>query len=169
VDLISKGDIPPQIADTYHGEFNTIKDNLNTLIGAMNDITNAAEEIANGNLTVVMRERSAQDKLMQALSSMVRTHADRRDIRSIAGEVPQPASPSARHRSRYRRGPARSRFRGEASSSMEEMVSNIKQNADSAQQTDKIANSRPRTHRRAQVGTGSGVGDAGDCQQDLHH
>jgi methyl-accepting chemotaxis protein len=39
VELISKGDIPPQITDTYHGDFNTIKNNLNTLIVAMNDIT----------------------------------------------------------------------------------------------------------------------------------
>ena len=52
VDMIRKGDIPPQITDTYHGDFNTIKNNLNTLIVAMNDITAAAEEIANGNLTV---------------------------------------------------------------------------------------------------------------------
>ena len=69
VDRISKGDLPPQITDTYHGEFNTIKNNLNALIGAMNDVTHAAEEIAQGNLTVAVRERSAQDKLMQALSS----------------------------------------------------------------------------------------------------
>ena len=39
VDRISKGDIPPQITDTYHGEFNTIKNNLNMLIEAMNDVT----------------------------------------------------------------------------------------------------------------------------------
>ena len=88
VDRISKGDIPPQITDTYQGEFNTIKNNLNTLIVAMNDITRAAEEIAQGNLTVTLRERSAQDKLMQALAAMVagltRTVTD---IRSIAGEV----------------------------------------------------------------------------------
>ena len=32
VERISKGDLPPQITDTYHGEFNTIKNNLNTLI-----------------------------------------------------------------------------------------------------------------------------------------
>ena len=29
IDRISKGDIPPQITDTYHGDFNTIKNNLN--------------------------------------------------------------------------------------------------------------------------------------------
>ena len=58
VDRISKGDVPPQITDTYHGEFNTIKNNLNTLIVAMNEVTAAAEEISQGNLTVVIRERS---------------------------------------------------------------------------------------------------------------
>ena len=56
VDQISKGDVPTQITDTYHGDFNAIKNNLNTLIVAMNDITKAAEEIADGNLTVVLRE-----------------------------------------------------------------------------------------------------------------
>ena len=45
VELISKGDIPPQITDTYNGDFNLIKNNLNTLIVAMNEITAAAEEI----------------------------------------------------------------------------------------------------------------------------
>ncbi len=34
-----------QITDTYNGDFNLIKNNLNTLIAAMNDITAAAEEI----------------------------------------------------------------------------------------------------------------------------
>src|SRR5579872_5267337 len=50
VDRISKGDMPPQITDTYHGEFNNIKNNLNTLITATNDVTQAAEEISRGNL-----------------------------------------------------------------------------------------------------------------------
>jgi methyl-accepting chemotaxis protein len=36
VDRISKGDIPPKIADQYHGDFNEIKINLNTCIDAVN-------------------------------------------------------------------------------------------------------------------------------------
>jgi methyl-accepting chemotaxis protein len=107
----------------------------------MNEITTAAEEMANGNLTVALRERSPQDKLMQAL-----------------GWDGQPASRGwCGHPHHCQRGgsgqPAisttsvqvsngRERAGGvgrEASSSMEEMVSNIKQNADNAQQTDKIA------------------------------
>jgi methyl-accepting chemotaxis protein len=34
VDRISKGDIPPKITDTYNGDFNEIKNNLNTCIDA---------------------------------------------------------------------------------------------------------------------------------------
>jgi len=141
VDRISKGDLPPQITDTYHGEFNTIKNNLNTLIGAMDDVTGAAEEIAQGNLTVTIRERSAQDKLMQALSSMVggltRTVTD---IRSIAGEVASASQAISTASVQVSNGAsAQAASAEEASSSMEEMSSNIKQNADNAQQTDKIA------------------------------
>jgi methyl-accepting chemotaxis protein len=36
VDRISKGDIPPKITDTYSGDFNEIKNNLNTCIDAVN-------------------------------------------------------------------------------------------------------------------------------------
>ena len=36
VDRISKGDIPTQITDNYNGDFNTIKNNLNTCIQAVN-------------------------------------------------------------------------------------------------------------------------------------
>jgi len=142
VEKISKGDIPPQITDTYHGDFNNIKNNLNTLIVAMNDITSAAEEIANGNLTVSVRERSPQDKLMQALSSMVSGLTQTvSDIRAIAGEVSAASQSISTASIQVSKGAsAQAAAAEEASSSMEEMVSNIKQNADNAQQTDKIAN-----------------------------
>ena len=38
VDRISKGDIPPKITDTYHGDFNTIKNNLNTCVDALSGL-----------------------------------------------------------------------------------------------------------------------------------
>jgi len=142
VDLISKGDVPSQITDTYNGDFNNIKNNLNVLVAAMNEITAAAEEISNGNLTVDIRERSAQDKLMQALSAMVagltRTVSD---IRGIAGEVSAASQSISTASIQVSKGAsAQAAAAEQASSSMEEMVSNIKQNADNAQQTDKIAN-----------------------------
>jgi methyl-accepting chemotaxis protein len=142
IDRISKGDIPPQITDTYHGDFNKIKDNLNTLIIAMNEITTAAEEIANGNLTVIIRERSPQDKLMQALGTMISGITQVvTDIRGIAGEVAAASQSISTASVEVSKGAsAQAASAEEASSSMEEMVSNIKQNADNAQQTDKIAN-----------------------------
>ena len=36
VDRISKGDIPAKITDTYNGDFNEIKNNLNQCIDAVN-------------------------------------------------------------------------------------------------------------------------------------
>ncbi len=38
VDRISKGDIPAKITDSYNGDFNTIKNNLNTCIEAVNKL-----------------------------------------------------------------------------------------------------------------------------------
>jgi methyl-accepting chemotaxis protein len=142
VEQISKGDIPPQITDTYHGDFNLIKNNLNTLIVAMNDITAAAEEVSNGNLTVELHERSPQDKLMQALASMVAGLTQTvSNIRGIAGEVSAASQSISTASIQVSKGAsAQAAAAEEASSSMEEMVSNIKQNADNAQQTDKIAN-----------------------------
>jgi methyl-accepting chemotaxis protein len=142
VEMISKGEVPAQITDEYKGDFNAIKNNLNTLIGAMDEVTHAAEEIAQGNLTVTIRERSAQDKLMQALTSMVagltRTVSD---IRTIAGEVASASQAISEASVQVSNGAsAQAASAEEASSSMEEMGSNIKQNADNAQQTDKIAN-----------------------------
>ena len=142
VDRISKGDVPSLITDTYHGDFNLIKNNLNTLITAMNEITRAADEIAQGNLTVTIRERSPQDKLMQALSAMVTDLTKTvNEIRSIAGEVTAASQSISTASVQISNGATtQAASAEEASSSMEEMVSNIKQNADNAQQTDKIAN-----------------------------
>jgi len=146
VEMISKGDVPEQITDTYHGDFNLIKNNLNALIAAMNEITSAAEEISNGNLTVSIAERSPKDKLMHALAAMVagltRTVSD---IRNIAGEVSAASQSISTASVQVSKGASsQAAAAEEASSSMEEMVSNIKQNADNAQQTDKIANKSAR-------------------------
>ena len=71
IDRISKGDMPEKITAEYKGDFNLIKNNLNVLISALDDITLAAEKIAGGDLTVELKERSSKDKLMKALSKMV--------------------------------------------------------------------------------------------------
>ena len=71
LDRIAKGDIPDKMTEEYKGDFNEIKNNLNLLIDAMNAVTRLAQEMADGNLTVEVKERSAGDTLMQALNVMV--------------------------------------------------------------------------------------------------
>jgi methyl-accepting chemotaxis protein len=141
VNQISIGEVPSEITDTYYGDFNLIKNNINSLVTSMSEITAAAVESAGGDLTVVLRERSPQDKLMQALSSMVgglvRTV---QEVRTIASEVASASLAISTTSVEVSNGASiQAASAEEASSSMEQMVSNIKQNADNAQQTNKIA------------------------------
>ncbi len=46
VDRISKGDIPDKITDTYNGDFNEIKNNLNVCIDAVSELVNDAGLLA---------------------------------------------------------------------------------------------------------------------------
>lgn len=70
VDRISKGDIPPKITDEYKGDFNEIKNNLNQLIDSLNSVANIAANVAQGNLSIDIIERSKEDHLMIALKTM---------------------------------------------------------------------------------------------------
>ncbi|MFA6179892.1 MAG: chemotaxis protein, partial [Candidatus Methylopumilus sp.] len=45
VDRISKGDIPPKITDSYNGDFNDIKNNLNTCIDAVSNMVAEAKSL----------------------------------------------------------------------------------------------------------------------------
>ncbi|KAF0216923.1 MAG: methyl-accepting chemotaxis [Geobacteraceae bacterium] len=141
LDRIAKGDIPPQIADTYHGDFNEIKNNLNGLIDAMQKMTRLAQEVAEGNLLVEVRERSAQDELMRALATMVKRLTDVvSEVKGAAGNVAAGSQELSSGSEEMSQGASEQAAAAEeASSSMEEMSSNIKQNADNAHQTEKIA------------------------------
>jgi serine phosphatase RsbU (regulator of sigma subunit) len=72
IDRISAGDIPDRIEEEYRGDFNKIKDNLNLLIDATETTTRIAENIADGNLTDEIEERSEHDRMMRALNRMIR-------------------------------------------------------------------------------------------------
>jgi methyl-accepting chemotaxis protein len=141
VNRISKGDMPLPITEEYRGDFNKIKNNLNMLIEATNGITQAAKEIASGNLMINLKERSAEDELMRTLSAMVKKLAEVvSEIQTAADNVAsgsQELSASSEEMSQGATEQAASAE--EASSSMEQMAANIKQNADNASQTEKIA------------------------------
>lgn len=141
IDNISRGDTPEKISDTYHGDFNTIKNNINRLIDAMNEITDIAENIASGNLMVSVQERSSRDKLMHALSTMVNSLTDVvTNVKSAADNVAQGSQEMSSSSEQMSQGAAEQAASAEeASSSMEQMASNIKQNAENAEQTERIA------------------------------
>jgi len=141
VDRISKGNTPPLISDTYNGDFNAIKNNLNILIDATNKITVAAKEVAGGNLMIELKERSTEDELMRALSTMVEKLVEVvENVKTSADNVAsgsQQLSATAQQMSQGATEQAASAE--EVSSSMEEMTSSIRQNADNSSQTEKIA------------------------------
>ncbi|MCE5244897.1 MAG: methyl-accepting chemotaxis protein [Syntrophobacteraceae bacterium] len=141
IDRISKGDIPPKITDAYNGDFNHVKNNLNVLIQAMNDVTAVATEIAEGNLTVKVTERSSNDALMQALLKMVSGLTEVvSNIQSVTAQVMSGSQEMSTSAEQVSQGATeQSASVEEVSSSMEQMVANINQNSDNAQQTDKIA------------------------------
>ena len=141
VDRISKGDTPPRITAEYNGDFNAIKQNLNVLIEATEEITHAAERIARGDLSVQLRERSGEDKLMRAFVAMIGGLTKVVvEIKTVAGEVTNGSDSMSAAASELSQGAnTQAANAEEASSSMEQMVSNIKQNADNAMQTEKIA------------------------------
>lgn len=141
VDKISKGDIPELINKEYFGDFNLIKQNLNALIVAQNQIIEKSILISNGDLTVELKKRSEKDLLMQSLNEMVRSTSKTIDefrnasdnIASAGGQISSGSQQMSQGASEQASSTE------EISSSMEEMVSNIQQNTENAQQTQKIA------------------------------
>jgi methyl-accepting chemotaxis protein len=141
VDCISKGDIPPKITENYNGDFNGIKNNLNLLIEAMTHITLLAKEISEGNLTVKVEERSPQDELMRALASMVTKLTEVvTEVKSASEHVASGSQEMSTVSQQISQGATEQATSAEeVSASMEQMVSAIKQNADNAQTTERIA------------------------------
>ena len=141
IDRISKGDMPDKISDEYKGDYNKIKNNINFLIDALNHITSMSEEIANGNLMVEVEERSKQDKLMKALKEMVSNLREVvAQVKVASDNVASGSEEMSSTSSQISQGATEQAASAEqASSSMEEMVANIKQNADNANQTEKMA------------------------------
>ncbi len=141
VDKIAKGDMPDLITDNYNGDFNSIKNNLNSLINAFNEIITKAKMVAQGDLTITLAKRSENDELMGALSEMV---ARLSEIVSQVMEAAQNVATSSNEMStsavQISEGASeQSASAEEVSSSIEEMSSTIQQNSDNSITTEKIA------------------------------
>lgn len=64
VDRISKGDIPPRITDSYSGDFNEIKNNLNGCIDAVNALVSDANILVNAAVEGKLATRADASKHM---------------------------------------------------------------------------------------------------------
>jgi len=74
IDKMSKGILPSKITDSYNGDFNLIKDNLNLLIDALQLVTESTKQVASGNLEVAINKRSDHDELLGALNEMIKVN-----------------------------------------------------------------------------------------------
>ena len=141
VDRISKGDMPKVITDNYNGDFNIIKNNLNVLILSLNEIIEKSKLVADGDLTVALMMRSENDELMQSLNEMVKSTARIISEFKTASENISSSSQQMSSTSQQMSQGATEQASSaeEVSSSMEEMATNILQNTENAQQTEKIS------------------------------
>jgi len=141
IDHIAKGDIPKKTKKEYRGDFNQLKDNLNMLIDAMNEITRLAGEMADGNLVLEAKERSENDRLMQSVNMMIRRLNEVvMKVKSVSDNVAEGSQQLSVTSERISQGASEQAASAEeASASMEQMSANIRQNADNAMMTEKIA------------------------------
>jgi methyl-accepting chemotaxis protein len=72
VDRISKGDIPNKITDSYNGDFNEIKNNLNQCIDALNNLLSEHKEMSRQHNLGMIDEVMAVDKFHGAYAIMAR-------------------------------------------------------------------------------------------------
>jgi len=141
IQKISIGDIPQKITENYNGDFNNIKNSLNILIDANNQIIEKAKLVSKGDLNVELIKRSEKDELIVSLSEMVQAlkyvveevmtaaanvSAGSQQMSSTAEEISQGASEQASSIE-------------EVSSSIEQMTANIQQNTENAKLTEQIA------------------------------
>jgi len=71
VDRISKGDIPPKIVDTYHGDFNEIKNNLNACIDTMTGLLAETDKLIKATVEGKLSTRGDADKFAGGWGKLV--------------------------------------------------------------------------------------------------
>ena len=145
---ISAGDIPANITAHYNGDFNVIKNNLNTCIGAVNrlvaDANMLAEAAADGRVTVRADASQHQgdfrkviDGVNATLETIVQPITVVKEaveaINTAAGEI------SSGNSDLSARTEQQAASLEETAASMEELASTVKQNAENAKHANQLA------------------------------
>ena len=148
VDQISRGDIPAPIREHYNGDFNTIKENLNTCITAINALVDdagmLAEAAREGRVTVradAGRHQGDFRKIIEGVNETlemivnpivtIKTAAE--TINTAAKEIAQGNTDLSQ------RTEEQASSLEQTASSMEELASTVKQNAENAKQANQLA------------------------------
>ncbi|WP_224961029.1 cache domain-containing protein [Geomonas subterranea] len=121
--------------------FDTLAQAVNSSAQANRTISQVAQQIAAGDLTLKLVERSPEDELMIALKAMLaKLNEVVTDVKGAADNVASGSQELSSSSEQMSQGASEQAAAAEeVSSSMEEMTSNIRQNADNALQTEKIA------------------------------
>jgi len=148
VDRISKGDIPPEIAEQFHGDFNAIKSNLNTCIKAVNELVQDAGMLADAARDGRIYVRAEASKHHGAFRQIV--EGVNETLEMIVGpiitvkEASETINTAAREISKgntdlSQRTEEQASSLEETASSMEELASTVRQNAENAKQANQLA------------------------------
>jgi len=148
VDDISKGNIPDKITDSYNGDFNTIKDNLNTCVDAVNmlvaDAAMLSEAAHDGRVSVradASRHQGDFRKIVEGVNETLEMIVD--PIGKVKGAV-ETINTAAKEIAQgnadlSRRTEEQAASLEKTAASMEELSSTVKQNADNAKQANQLA------------------------------
>jgi methyl-accepting chemotaxis protein len=148
MDDISKGNIPAKITDQYQGDFNHIKDNLNTCIDAVNRLVSDANMLADaardGRISTRADVNQHQGNFRQVVEGVNQTldmivapiAAVKQAVETIttaAGEI------STGNSDLSARTEQQASSLEQTAASMEELAGTVKQNADNAKQANQLA------------------------------
>jgi methyl-accepting chemotaxis protein len=148
VDRISKGDIPNHINEQYNGDFNVIKNNLNTCIDAVNrlvtDANMLAEAAAEGRISTradISQHQGDFRKVVEGVNATLETIVEPiiavkdaiETITTAANEI------STGNNDLSSRTEQQASSLEETAASMEELASTVKHNAENAKQANQLA------------------------------
>ena len=138
--MVAVGDLTGEIS-LDPGDTTSVMAAMKKMVGAFNDITANAKQVAQGNLMVELKKRSEKDELIESLANMVEKLKEVvTEVQSAADNVATGAQEMSATAQQMSQGATEQAASAEEiSSSMEQMASNIRQNTDNAMQTEKIA------------------------------
>jgi len=140
-DGLAVGDTTIEIPEASKDETGQLLASMQAMVESQLQVVHLADQMAQGNLTIQVTPRSDKDDFMRSLASMVeRIEEIIQEAQAAASNVisgSQALSASSEETSQGATEQAASAE--EASASVEEMTANIRQNADNANTTEKIA------------------------------